>query len=453
MDATTYVEELIAKARKAQREFAQYSQERVDACVRAIGKAVYDNAEPLARLAVDETRMGRYEDKIQKNKGKPTATWYRLKGKKSRGIIRYIEEEGLVEIASPMGVVGAITPTTNPNMTHVHNAMVALKAGNAIILSSHPRGKKSGVETVRVMREALRELGAPEDLVQVVPEPTVEISGLIMKLTDVCISTGGPGMVKAAYSSGKPAYGVGPGNVQCLIDRDVDLADAVPKIIRGRTYDNGVLCSCEQAIHYPREKYDEIVDAFVSRGAYHVKGDEVDLLRKACFPDGVLNKDFVGASPNFIAESSGFTVPDDTVLLLVDVEKYGEEELLSREKLFPVLSAFPYDTWAEAVDAAVINLVCEGQGHSCTIHSNTKDNVEYAAVRLPVSRVSVNQTGSNSLGGTLTNGLKPTATLGCGSWGNNSISENLWFNHLMNISRIAYPLDVEVPTDEEIWGI
>jgi succinate-semialdehyde dehydrogenase len=452
MENEKYVVDLIARARKAQQIFEGYAQQDVDECVKAIGKAVYDNAEELARLAVEETGMGNYADKVAKNKGKPKATWYKLKGKKSRGILRYIEDEGIVEIAKPIGVLGAVAPATNPNMTPVHNAMVALKAGNAIIICPHPRGKKSGARTVELMRQALGRVGAPEDLILSVGEPTVEISALIMKLTDACISTGGPGMVKAAYSSGKPAYGVGPGNVQCLIDRDADVEQAVQKIIIGRTYDNGVLCSCEQSIFCPKERYDEIIAGFIAKGAFHVTGEDVARLRDAAFRDGVINKDFVGASTEFIAEQCGLTIPGGTRLFVVDIENPAPLEPLGKEKLFPVLTAYAYDKWEDAVNMAAANLMCEGKGHSCVIHSNTKENVEYASLRLPVARVAINQTGSNSLGGTLTNGLNPTATLGCGSWGNNSLSENLWYHHLMNITRIAYPLDIDVPTDEEIWA-
>lgn len=453
MEAVTLMDNLIMRARAAQNRFADFTQEQVDACVKVIGKVVYDHAEALARLAVEETRMGVYEDKIEKNKGKAKATWNGLKGRKSRGIIRYLNDEGLVEIAKPMGVVGAVTPTTNPVITPMHNAMVALKAGNAIIICPHPRAKQTGVETVNLMRRELKKLGAPEDLIQIIPEPTVELSGSVMKMADVCISTGGPGMIKAAYSSGRPAYGVGAGNVQCLIDRDADIIDAVPKIIRGRTYDNGILCTCEQSVHCPIEMYDGIIGEFVKGGAYHVTGEEVSMLRKAAFPEGVINKDFVGANPVFIAEQSGFTVPEGTKLLIVKLDHYGEDEDLSKEKMFPVLAAFVYDTWEQAVDVAAANLIREGQGHSCVIHSNSAEHIEYASQRLPVSRIAVNQVGSSSLGGALNNGLNPTATLGCGSWGNNSISENLWFHHLMNVSRIAYAVnDRQVPTDEEIWA-
>jgi succinate-semialdehyde dehydrogenase len=454
MDAKAHISELIKKARTAQKIFEEYSQERVDEAVRAIGKAVYDNAEALARMAVDETGMGNYEDKILKNRGKPKVTWQKLKGVKSRGVIRYIEEQGLAEVAKPMGVIGAVTPVTNPIMTPVHNAMIALKGGNAIILCSHPKGDASGRRTVEIMREALKKIGAPEDLIQVVAESTVETSGALMAMADACISTGGPGMVKAAYSSGKPAFGVGPGNVQCLVDRDADVKDAVAKIIKGRTYDNGVLCTCEQTAHIPREKEAEIVAEFKKQGAYFVDDPaEVDKFRKTLFIDGVIAKSLVGAKPVVIAKAAGVDIAEDTKLIVVKIEKTGADEVLSKEKLFPVLSLYVYDTWEEGVAKASRNIDHEGTGHSAVIHSFTKENIEYAAKNIRVSRFSVNQVGSTSLGGTLANGLNPTATLGCGTWGNNSLSENLWFHHLINISRIAYEIpNAPTPTDEEIWG-
>lgn len=454
VEAREYVQGLIDKAKIAQQEFEKLSQEQVDEAVRAIGKAVYDNAELLARMAVDETRMGVYEDKIVKNKGKSKAVWNKLKGVKSRGIIKYIEEEGLVEVAKPIGVVGAVTPTTNPTMTPMQNAMIALKGGNALVICPHPRGKESGKKTVDVMNEALAKLKMPENLIQIVDEPSVEISNLIMQLSDACISTGGPGMVKVAYSSGKPAYGVGAGNVQCLIDKDANIKELIPKVIKGRIYDNGILCTCEQSAICPSDKYNEFIDEIVLKGAYYVqKQDEVDALRKALFPNGMIHKDCVGASPEKIAQMAGFEVPKDTKLLVVKVKGSGDEDYFAKEKMCPVLAAYKYDTWEEAVEIARRNLELEGKGHSVVIHSNTKDNIEYAAMILPVSRFGVNQIGSSGLGGSFTNGLNPTATLGCGSWGNNSISENLWFNHLINISRISYDMpEKTVPTDEEIWG-
>lgn len=454
IEAREYVQGLIDKARVAQQEFEKLSQEQVDEAVRAIGKAVYDNGELLARMAVDETRMGVYEDKIVKNKGKSKAVWNKLKGVKSRGIIKYIEEEGLVEVAKPIGVVGAVTPTTNPTMTPMQNAMIALKGGNALVICPHPRGKESGKKTVEVMNEALAKLGMPQNLIQIVDEPTVEISNLIMQLSDACVSTGGPGMVKVAYSSGKPAYGVGAGNVQCLIDWDANIKELVPKVVKGRTYDNGILCTCEQSAICPSDKYDEFIDEIVSKGAYYVENDEeIDALRKALFPNGMIHKDCVGATPVVIAQMAGFEVPEGTKLLLVKTQGSGEDDYFSKEKMCPVLAAYKYDTWEEAVEIARRNLELEGKGHSVVIHSYTKENIEYAATILPVSRFGVNQIGSSGLGGSFTNGLNPTATLGCGSWGNNSISENLWFHHLVNISRISYDMPSKpIPTDDEIWG-
>lgn len=454
MEAKEYVLDLIKKGRISQEKFEQFSQEDVDKAVRAIGKIIYDNGEVLAKMAVEETRMGVYEDKIKKNKGKAKAVWNKLKGVKSRGIIRYIEEEGIVEVAKPIGVIGAVSPTTNPTMTPMQNAMIALKGGNAIIVGPHPRAKKTGVETVRLMREALKSVGAPEDLIQIIPEPTVELSGLLMSECDACISTGGPGMVKAAYKSGKPAFGVGAGNVQTLVDTDADIAEVAKKVATSRTYDNGVLCTCEQCVHIPASRHDEMVDELVKQGAYYIsKPEEVEALRKGLFPGGVINKDAVGASPVFIAKLAGLEVPEETRFLLVEIEKSGKEECLAKEKLCPVLAINSYETWEEAVDKAVTNLKNEGAGHSAVVHSNSKEHVEYAAELLPVSRVGVNMIGSSGLGGGFDNGLNPTATLGCGTWGNNSISENLWWNHLVNIARIAYVLpNKPIPTDEEIWA-
>lgn len=454
MEAKEYVLDLIQKGRAAQEEFEKFSQEDVDKAVRAIGKIIYDNGEMLAKMAVEETRMGVYEDKIKKNKGKAKAVWAKLKGVKSRGIIEYDDAEGIVKVAKPIGVIGVVSPTTNPTMTPMQNAMIALKGGNAIIVGPHPRAKKTGVETVNLMRQALKEVGAPEDLIQIVPEPTVEISGLIMSECDACISTGGPGMVKAAYSSGKPAFGVGAGNVQTLVDRDADIVDVAQKVVVSRIYDNGVLCTCEQCVHVPAEKYDELVAELVKLGAHYISEPaDVDALRKGMFPTGSINKDVVGASPAFIAKTAGLECPEEAKLLLVKIEKYGADEYLAKEKLCPVLAIRAYDTWEEAVDVAVTNLKNEGAGHSAVVHSNTKEHVEYAAELLPVSRVGVNMIGSSGLGGGLDNGLNPTATLGCGTWGNNSISENLWWHNLVNIARIAYRLpDKPIPTDEEIWA-
>ncbi|MDR3072036.1 MAG: aldehyde dehydrogenase family protein [Clostridiales Family XIII bacterium] len=457
MNPQTHVEELISKARSAQQIFEGFSQEAVDRAVHAIGKAVADNAEPLAIMAVEETKMGNVPDKIAKNRNKPKVTWYKIKGQKSRGIIRYDDEKCLVEVAKPIGVIGTSTPVTNPVMTPIHNAMIALKGGNAIIVCPHPSGFESGKETVRIMRDALKTVDAPEDLIQVVSEASIEVSALIMASCDTCIATGGPGMVKAAYSSGEPAFGVGAGNVQSLWDESADIDAAVTKTITGRTYDNGVLCTCEQSIHVPISREAEVQAAFAAQGAYVVTDDtEADKFRQALFPNGMMNKGSVGIKPFEIAKMAGIRIPEETKQIVIRISKLGADEVLAKEKLFPVLSMYVYEGWESAVRNAGINIDNEGTGHSCVIHSTIKRNIEYAAERIHCARFVVNQIASGSLGGTLANGLNPTGTLGCGSWGNNSITENLWWHHLVNISRIAYEIP-DAPalklSDEELWSI
>jgi len=449
-----YVSVIIDRARKAQKIFETYSQEQVDEVVRAVGKAVYDNGEELARMAIDETHMGSYEDKVLKNKGKAMAVWNYLKGKKSVGVLQYFEEEGIVEVGKPLGVIGAITPVTNPVMTPMHNTMITLKGRNAIIICPHPNAIVCGTKTVEYINEYLKKLGAPEHLVQIVEEPTMEVSGLVMKMTDVCIATGGPGMVKAAYSSGKPSFGVGAGNNQCLMDVDADIVDAVPKIIRGRIYDNGVLCTCEQSVICPESRYDEIMAEFVKQGAYYISDPaDVAALRDTVLPNGMLNKTCVGLTASEIAAKANIKVDDTIKLLVVKVDAPGKADPFAKEKLFPILSAYSYRTWKEGIAIVNANLDYEGKGHSMVIHSFTKENIEYAAENIPVSRFLVNGIGSSGLGGAYTNGLVPTGTLGCGSWGNNSISENLDYRHMINISRIAYTNSkAHIPTPEEIWG-
>lgn len=454
MDEKTYVAELVARAHKAQAEFETYSQERVDEVVRAIGKVVFDHGEELAQIAVEETGMGIVADKTVKNRNKAKAVWYKMKGVKSRGILRYIEEEGLVEVAKPVGVVGSICPVTNPNMTPMHNAMIALKGGNAIIVSPHPHGKKSGVLTCDYMREALKAVNAPIDLIQCVCEPTIGISQEIMAQCDMCLSTGGGSVVRAAYSSGKPAYGVGSGNVQVLIDRDADLEKAVPLIVKGRTYDNGILCTCEQAAICPKDKETAVLDLMAKENVYYTSSEEErEAFRHTIFPNGKIDAGIVGKTAVQVAALAGVKVPENTRMILIKLTETGETEQLSKEKLLPVMAFYTYDTWEEAVCIAKENLLNMGAGHSVVIHSNTKANIEYAAECLPVSRFSVNQQGSSSLGGAFINGLNPTGTIGCGSWGNNSTTDNLFWRNLVNISRISYIISgKEVPTDEEVWG-
>lgn len=454
MEGNKYIKELIDKARLAQKEYEKFTQEEVDNVVKAIAKVVYDRAEELAKMAIEETGMGVYDHKVAKNKGKSKVIWNNLKSKKSIGILEEELDKKIIKIAKPKGVVGAVTPCTNPIVTPMCNAMFALKGGNAIIVAPHPRAKKCAKYVVELFNEAIEKLGAPSNLIQTIEEPSIDLTTELMKQADVVIATGGMGMVKAAYSSGKPAYGVGAGNVQCIIDRDVNIEEVVPKIIEGRTFDNGIICSGEQSIIAPRENYTEIIEEFKKNGAFYVDDEEIiERFSKVIFPNGSINGKIVGQSVQFIANLAEVNIPSDTKVIVLKARGRGFKDVLCKEKMCPVMVAFEYDTLKDAVDIAQSNLDVEGKGHSCAIHSNSKEHIEYAGSRLTVSRFVVNQPSSTSAGGSLYNGFAPTTTLGCGSWGNNSISENLDYKHLINISRIGfYNTDIKIPTDEEIWS-
>lgn len=454
MDDREMIIEMIEKARTAQKEFESFSQEQVDAVVRAAGKVIFDHSKELARMDFEETGMGMYESKQAMQSSRAKAFWFHMKGKKSRGVLRHLKEEGLIEIAKPMGVIGSVTPVTSAVISPMHNAMASLKCGNAVIVGPHPRAKKTSGRVVWLMQNAIEKLGAPKNLIQVIEEPTIQRSTLLMELCDVCISTGGPGVVRAAYRSGKPAYGVGAGNVQCLVDRGMDRKDVVPKIIAARMHNQGIPCSCEQFAHIPEELFEDYINEFKDSGCYYIDDEEqADRVRNTLFPEGEINKELVGRPPCEIARAFGREIPSDTKIIVVKVTKYGNEEILAKEKLFPVLAVRAYKTWEEAVEVAEANLTVMGKGHSTTFHSNNQANIEYAAERISVSRFAINQSSTAVVGGTMRNGLAPTGTLGCGSWGNNSISENLDYKHLYNISRVVFEPENNVePTDEEVWG-
>ncbi len=453
MNSNEIIKEMIIKARNAQKNFEEFTQEQVDMIIREIAKVVYDHGEELARMAVDETRMGVYEDKVAKNKGKAKVIWNDLKNKKSVGIIDRDENTGIVMIAKPIGVIASVTPTTNPVVTPMCNAMFALKGRNAIIIAPHPRAKKCSTYTVELMNQAIAKYNPPENLIQIIEEPSIELTNELMKAADTVVATGGGDMVRAAYSCGKPAFGVGPGNVQCIIDRDVDLEETVPKIIRGRTFDNGIICSGEQSVIAHEEDYDQVIEIFIRNGAYYTEDpEEKEALRKALFVNGIMNKHAVGQSPQEIAALAGITIPKETKVILIQADGIGKDDLLCKEKMCPVMATFKYQSFEEAVKIAQTNLELEGKGHSCAIHSNNIENIEYAGIMLTISRLVVNQPSSTSAGGSFYNGFAPTTTLGCGTWGNNSISENFTYKHMLNISRIGYFMkDTIVPTDEELW--
>jgi succinate-semialdehyde dehydrogenase len=453
--ANSQVQQLIDKARAAQATFESFSQETVDAIVKGIGKYVYDNAEMLARMAVDETGIGLYEDKILKNKGKARAIWNSLKDKKSRGIIDEDDSKGLVYVAKPVGVVGAVTPITNPIVTPMCNGMFALKTGNAVIFAPHPKAEKCTAFLTNEFMKIVKAHGGPDDLVQTVQNGSVETTQELMKMVDVVVATGGGAMVKSAYSSGKPSFGVGAGNVPVIIDRGVDVKDVTEKIVTGASFDNGIICSHEQFVLTPKDMYADVLAGFQATGKVWYTDDEatVQKFRDLVFPGGHLNKNVVGRSCREIGAMIGVDVPQTARIILLPAKGAGTDDILAKEKLCPVVAILPYDQFNEAVAKAKANLIVEGAGHSAAVHSNDEAHIREAGLELPISRLVVNQPSSLTAGGSLSNGFAPTTTLGCGSWGGNSISENLDYKHLMNVSRIGKVItNKKVPTDAEIWA-
>ena len=454
-ESVVYINGLIEKARTAQKEFEKMSQEQVDLAVKTIGKTVYENAEYLAKLAVEETGMGNVPDKIAKNKQKAGIVWNNLRGKKSRGILDTDETTGITRVAKPIGVVAAITPCTNPIVTPMSNSMFALKCGNAIIITPHHKSMKCSAVTVELINKELDKLGYPKNLIQILDQHSREHTKNLISSVDVVIATGGAGMVTAAYSSGRPALGVGAGNVQCIIDKDYDYKVAVPKIIAGRSYDYGIICSAEQACICHESVYENVKNEFEKNGGYVCKDKaEIDAVRNALFTaDGAPNHEVIGQSPAKIAEVAGISIPADTKVIVVEPTGTGLTDFLGGEKMCPVIALYKYSTLEEAVAIAAENLEKDGKGHSVAFHSDNEENICYVGESLCVSRFVINQTSANSAGGSYFNGLAPTNTLGCGTWGHNSISENLDYKHLMNVSRIArYMPNNHVPTPEELWG-
>jgi succinate-semialdehyde dehydrogenase len=449
------IQEQVSKARHAQIEYESFNQDQVDAIVRDIGKFVFDNAELLAQMAVDETEMGSYDDKVLKNKGKARVIWNNLKNKKSRGVIGEDKDANLVFVAKPMGVVAAVTPVTNPIVTPMCNGMFALKTGNAVIFASHPKAQKCAEYLTSEFMKIVKSHNGPDNLIQVVTNGSVEKTQQLMQSADVVVATGGGAMVKSAYSSGKPSFGVGAGNVPVIIDRNIDLKTAVGKIVDGASFDHGIICSHEQFVIAPEEDFNKTIELFINTGKVWFTDDKeiIQKLREVVFQDGYLNKDVVGKSARDVGKMAGIDVPESSRLILLPADGSGIEDVLAKEKLCPVIAIVPYSSFEDAVNMAKANLLVEGAGHSAALHSNNDENIQKAGVELPISRLVVNQPSSTSAGGSLTNGFAPTTTLGCGSWGGNSISENLDYKHLMNVSRIGKVIsDKKVPTDDEIWA-
>lgn len=444
----------IENARKALAQIADYTQEQVDKLVYESGKIIYENADSLAKQAVEETGLGKYEHKILKNTYTPTAIWEHLKDKKSVGIIKEVPEEGLIEIAHPIGVIGCITPSTNPTVTPLGNFMQAIKGKNAVVISPAPRSEKTSVRTVELIREALEKYGAPKDLIQVIEGPTLEKTAELMKACDLVLATGGPGLTKAAYSSGTPALGVGPGNPPVILDRGYDIKEAARMTIEAVNSDNGILCDGANLLLYPQELENEYFDALAKEGMviYTDKAD-VDKIRETIFnEEGKVKPDLMGQDAQVIAKAAGFYIPDSVSVIGTKVDVIGSADQLNEEILGPIASLKSYDTFEEAVEMAIRNMEESGGiGHTAGIFSNDKNHVKYAAEKIPVARLIINQPTPDAWG-PATNALAPAVSESCGTWGNNILTENVDYIHLINVSKAVYPLDVKAPTPEEVFG-
>lgn len=447
------IQEKMKNARLAVEAIKEYTQEQVDQLVYEGAKIIYENAVPLARLAVDETGLGKFEDKICKNTDTPTVFYEYLKDKKSVGIIREVPEEGLMEVAHPVGVIGAITPATNPTVTPLGNFMHAVKGKNAIIISPAPRSEKTTKDTVALIRKALESVGAPADLIQVVDEVSIQASRELMESCDLVLATGGPGLTKAAYASGTPAYGVGPGNPPVILDRGFDVVEAAKQTVVAVGSDNGILCDGDNLLLYPADEDQALCDALRAEGVI-VYEDAADVakFREVLFHDGHINSDLVGKDAAIIAKAAGFDIAADTYVLALKVNAIGKEEVMTKEIMGPVVVLKSYETFEEAVDMAVNNMKESGGiGHTAGIFTHDQDHVRYAGEKIPVARLLVNQPTPDAWG-PVTNCLTPAVSEGCGTWGNNILSANVDYIHLVNVSKIAMPLDVEIADPAKVFG-
>lgn len=452
---TELIDQLIAKAREAQKEIEFWPQEKVDEMILAIGWEAYkrETAETVARLAVDETGLGVYEDKVLKHQKKTIGVLRDLQGEKTVGIIERVPEKGLVKIAKPMGVIGAITPMTNSSSTMPCNGLMILKARNAVIFAPHPRAKKTCAVTCEEMRKGLAKVGAPLDLIQYIEEPSIELTQELMSKVDLVLATGGAGVVKPAYSSGKPAYGVGAGNATVVVDETADLPATAAKICKGKIFDNATSCSAENNIIIQEGVFDTLLEELKKTGGYLVTGEERAKLKTAMWPDGKhLSGKIVCKSVKFIADEAGIKVPEGTKFIMVLGEHIGPEDMFSAEKLSPVLTLWKYKDFDKAVQMVIDITAFSGYGHSCGIHSVNDEHILELGTKAKVSRMMVRQAQSVGNSGDWENGMPFTMSLGCGTWGGNSTTENITVKHFLNVTWVSYPIPAEIPDPEVIFA-
>lgn len=431
---------LICAARKAQDIIKNFSQEQIDRVIDFMRQAGEDNAARLAMMAVSETGMGKYEDKCVKNYFASHYVYEFIKDMKTVGLIREDKQRCLWEIAEPVGVITGIVPTTNPTSTVIYKAMIALKSRNAIVFSPHPSAVQCTTEAAKIMNQAAVAAGAPDGVIGCLSTVTMEATNELMKHRDTALilATGGSGLVKAAYSSGKPALGVGPGNVPAFVERTANLAKAAEHIIIGKTFDNGTICASEQAIVVEDCVADELIQHLKKNGAYFLEPEEVQKVSKAVIlPNGGMNAKIVGKEAKFIAKYVGINVPESTKVLIAPLQGVGSKYPLSFEKLTTVLGFYRVRDWHEGCERCIELLHAGGIGHSLVIHSENEEIIREFGLKKPIFRVLVNT--PSSLGGVgATTCLAPSFTLGCGTWGGSSVSDNVTPMHLINIKRVAW---------------
>lgn len=454
ISTSEYVSNLIKKAKIAQSKAEFFSQEQVDKLCKALAWVAVkeENKRLLAKMALDETGMGDYESKCLKIAKKIKGVLRDIKDLKSVGVIEEDIDKGIIKIAKPVGIIGAIIPCTNPEITPVIKAMNAIKGRNAVIFSPHPRSKKTTFFTVELMRSILKKYNVPQDLLICVKNPTKEISFEIMKQCDLIIATGGKEMVKASYSSGTPSYGVGPGNVVVVVDETADLKEAAHKIMLSKTFDLASGCSCDNSAVIHSSIYNKMINALIAEGGYLLNEEEKKSLQATVWINGLINPKIIAQSPQKIAKLSNIKIPDETKFIIVEEKGIGRKFPFSGEKLSVILTLYKYEKFEDAIKKVNGIQSYQGAGHSCGIYSYNRENIMDLCLNTRTSRVMVRQPQNYGNSGDWCNGMPFTVTLGCGTWGGNIVSENIVFKHYINTTWVSYPIKQVVPTDEELFG-
>lgn len=441
VDSVDSLQEAFDRVRKAQKEFSKYTQEQVDKIFKAAAIAANQARIPLAKMAVEETGMGVIEDKVIKNNYAAEYVYNKYRNVRTCGVLEEDKNFGIKKIAEPVGVIAAVIPTTNPTSTAIFKTLIALKTRNGMIISPHPRAKKSTIAATKIVLEAAIKAGAPKDIIAWIDVPSLELTNMLMQSADIILATGGPGMVKSAYSSGKPALGVGPGNTPAVIDESADILLAVNSIIHSKTFDNGMICASEQSVIVLDSIYDKVRNEFLKRNCYILNPEETEKVRKTIIINGALNAKIVGQKATRIAELAGINVPENTKILIGEVESVEMSEEFAREKLSPVLAMYRAKNFVDAVDKAYRLIEDGGLGHTSSIYINTlteQEKLQTFYSTMKTYRVLVNTPASQGGIGDIYNfKLTPSLTLGCGTWGGNSVSENVGVKHLINVKTVA----------------